>query len=320
VLLSISPANASKIFGLMDDEEIRELSQIMATLGPVPPELVERLLQEFSNELLGNSSFVGNPKTTEQLLSNALGEDRVRTIMEEVRGPAGRNTWDKLGNVNETTLAAYLRNEYPQTVALIVSKISPAHGAKVLSALPEELAFEVIYRMLTMEVVKKEVLDGVERTLRGEFISSLAKTQKHDVTQMVAEIYNSFDRVNGQKFMSLLEARDEPVADKVKRLMFKFEDLIKVDPRGIPLILKGVDKSVLTVALKGASQEVKDLFISTMSSRAAKLLVEEMEALGPVRMRDVDDAQNTIIQVTRDLINKGEVFLASENSQDEMIL
>lgn len=319
ILMAISPENASKIFSMMDDDEIREISQIMSSLGSVRPEIVERILGDFSNDVADTTSFVGNIDSTEKLLLKVLGKERVDLIMEDIRGPAGKSTWEKLGNVNEDILAAYLKNEYPQTVALIVSRISPSHAAKVLSILPEEFAFEVMTRMLTMDSVKKEVLDQIEKTLRAEFISNLTKTQKYESDELIAEVFNNFDRSNETKFMGMLERSAPESAEKIKSLMFTFDDLIKVDPSGIQAIMRVVDKSKLPLALKGATEDVRNLFISNMSQRAAKILQEDMASMGPVRLRDVDEAQLEIISKAKELIASGEVVIADSGGGDELI-
>ena len=168
LMLSLGEEHSAKLFGMMDDEEIKELSQIMANLGTVSANLVERLFVEFADQISSTGSLVGSYESTERLLMKSLPKDRVSTIMEEIRGPAGRTMWDKLGNVNEQVLANYLKNEYPQTVAVVLAKIKPDHAARVLSLLPENFGMEVIMRMLRMEAVQKEVLDGVEKTLRTE--------------------------------------------------------------------------------------------------------------------------------------------------------
>ncbi|MBL0318909.1 MAG: flagellar motor switch protein FliG [Alphaproteobacteria bacterium] len=320
VLMTIDESNLSKIFSLMDQEEIKEISSIMATLGTVQPDVVERLIIEFTNSVTATLSFVGNMQNTERLLNKVLVGDQVSAIMEEIRGPAGRNTWDKLGNINEEVLANYLKNEYPQTIALIMSKIQPAHAAKVLSALPETLTFDVIQRMLTMEPVQKEVLDGIEKTLRAEFISNLTKTTKNDNNAMIAEIFNNFDRFNESKYMSLLEQRLPDSAEKVKGLMFTFDDLLKISPSDIQTLLRFVDKNKLPMALKGAKEEVRVLFLNNMSQRASKILAEDMEGMGPIRIRDVDDAQSAIINVAKDLIAKSEITVRTKaDSGDELI-
>jgi flagellar motor switch protein FliG len=319
LMLSIKEDNIKKLFSLMDDDEIKSVSHAMSNLGAVKPEVVEQLIFDFTSGISESASFVGNLETTERLLGKILGAERVDTIMEEIRGPAGRNIWDKLGNVNEEMLASYLKNEYPQTVALILTKVTPAHAAKVLGVMPENFSFEVIMRMLTMDAVKKEVLQGVEQTLRAEFISNLSKTQKLDSNELMAEIFNNFDRANEARFMGLLEENDPDSAEKIKDLMFTFDDLINLDGSSIQNLLRYIDKSKLPVALKGTNEGIRELFLKNMSSRASKILLEDIEALGPVRMRDVDEAQGSIINVAKDLAAKGEIVLDSGGGDDELV-
>ncbi|MDE3059728.1 MAG: flagellar motor switch protein FliG, partial [Pseudomonadota bacterium] len=185
--------------------------------------------------------------------------------------------------------------------------------------LPEDLSVEVLMRMLSMEAVKKDVMDGIETTLRMEFMSNLAKRQTRDSHEMLAEIFNNFDRNSEAKFMTKLEEKNAEAAERVRALMFTFEDLKKIDPAGIQTLLRGVDKDKLPIALKGASDELKELFFSNMSERAGKILKEEMEGLGPVRIKDVDEAQMHIVGVAKDLAGKGEIVIASDNAEDQMI-
>ncbi|MBI2235575.1 MAG: flagellar motor switch protein FliG, partial [Magnetospirillum sp.] len=205
MMLSLGEDQSTKLFGMMSDDEIKELSQLMAKLGTVNSNVVERIFIEFADQLSSTGSLVGSAQNTERLLLKALPKDRVDAILEEIRGPAGRTMWDKLGNVSEQVLANYLKNEYPQTVAIILAKIAGGHAARVLAILPENFAMEVIMRMLRMEAVQKEVLDGVEKTLRTEFMANLARTQRRDPHDMMADIFNNLDRNTENRFMSALE-------------------------------------------------------------------------------------------------------------------
>lgn len=319
VLMSIDEENATKILSSMADEEIKEISNTMTSLGTVGSETVERLFLDFVESMSSSGVVIGTFDSTERLLMKALGKDRVDNIMEDIRGPAGRTTWDKLGNVNEEILATYLKNEYPQTIALVLSKIKAEHAARVLAVFPDELAMEVIIRMLGMESVKKEVLDGVEKTLRVEFMSNLAKTQRRDTHEIMADIFNNFDRNTETKFMGVLEQKNAEAAERIRALMFTFEDLKKVDTAGVQALLRGVPKEKLAVAMKGASETIKDLFLKNMSERAAKMLREDMEALGPVRLKDVDEAQMGIVQVAKELAAKGEIVIAGDSSEDQLV-
>lgn len=317
-MMSVGEETAGKLFSMMEDDEIREISSTMASLGEISSETVERLYVDFTEQMTAAGSVVGTFDTAERLLVKALGKERVDSIMEDIRGPAGKTTWDKLGNVSEEVLANYLKNEYPQTIALVLSKIKSDHAARVLTVLPEDLALEVIMRMLTMEAVKKEVLEGVEKTLRMEFMSNLARTQRRDSHEMMAEIFNNFDRSTESRFMKVLEERDKESSDRIRALMFTFEDLKKIDTAGIQTLLRGLDKDKLAIALKGASDTIKSLFFDNMSERAAKILREDMESKGPVRIRDVDEAQMVIVNAAKDLAAKGDITI-SEGGTDQMM-
>jgi len=318
-MLALGDEHSAALFEMMDDEEIREISQTMATLGNINASLVERLFVEFADQLSSTGSLVGSYSSTERLLMKTLPGDRVEQIMEEIRGPAGRTMWDKLNNVNETVLANYFKNEYPQTVAVVLSKIRPDHAARVLSVLPETFAMEVITRMLRMESVQKEVLDSVEKTLRTEFMSNLARTARKEPHEMMAAIFNTLDRNTEARFMSALEERNRESAERIQALMFTFNDLIRVDASGIQVLLRQVEKDRLGIALKGANDDVKDLFFQNMSERAGKMLKEDMEAMGPVRLSEVDEAQAEIVTLAKQLADAGEIVISSGSDEDELV-
>ncbi len=318
-LLAIGEAETAKLFQKMDEDEIRMLSQAMAGLGSVPSQSVENLMVEFTNQLSATGSLMGGFQSTERLLSSSLPPEKVEQIMQEIRGPAGRTMWDKLGNVNEAVLASYLKNEYPQTVAVVLSKIKPMHAAKVLPMFPENFAMEVMIRMLRMETVQKDVLDHVEQTLRTEFMTNLARGPRRDAHEIMAEIFNNFDRVTEAKFMTALEDRSSDAAERIKELMFTFEDLIRIDAAGIQALLRRVAKDRLAVALKGAAEPLKELFLTNMSERAANMLREDMESLGPVRLRDVDEAQGGIVVEAKVMADAGDIVLSGPDGTDELI-
>ncbi|MFC7048667.1 flagellar motor switch protein FliG [Emcibacter nanhaiensis] len=307
------------IWNLLDDEEVKELSLAMSSLGTVSSEVIEELFLEFANGVSSVGSMTGNFDNTERLLQKMLPGDRVAQIMEEIRGPAGRTMWDKLGNVNEVVLATYLKNEYPQTVAVVMSKIKPEHAASVLSVLPDDFAMEVVMRMLRMEPVQKEILDRVEQTLRIEFMNNLARTSRKDSHETIAEIFNYLDRSSETRFLTTLEDRNRESAERIRALMFTFEDLQKLDATGVQTLLRGIDKDRLGLALKGSSDKIRDMFFSNMSERAAKILKEDMEAMGPVRLKDVDEAQMEIVNVAKDLADAGEIVLADSKGEDELV-
>jgi flagellar motor switch protein FliG len=317
-MLAIGEDHAARLFAKMHEDEIRDISQAMANLGTVAATAVEELCREFADGLGQTGTLVGSWETTERMLLKTLPRDRVSQIMEEIRGPAGRTMWDKLGNVNEAVLANYLKNEYPQTVAVVLTKVKSDHAARVLSLLPESFAMEVVMRMLRMETVQKEALDGVERTLKAEFMSNLARAQRRDAHEMMAEIFNNLDRQSETRILAALEERNRDAASRIRGLMFTFDDLARLDGAGVQVLMRAVPKEQLTLALKGGSETLRDLFIKNMSERAAKMLKEDLAGLGPVKLREVDEAQAAIVLMAKDLAAQGQIQL-QDGREEEMV-
>ena len=319
LMLALGEQYGGKIWTLLDDDELRQLSIVMSTLGTVEAPQVEALLLEFVGRLSASGSLMGNYDATARLLHPFLPPERVVGVMDEIRGPAGRNMWEKLSNVQEEVLANYLKNEYPQTIAVVLSKIRPEHAARVLSILPEELALDVVNRMLRMEAVQKDVIERVEQTLRTEFMSNLSQTRRRDAHEVMAEIFNNFDRQTETRFLTSLEEANREAAERIKTLMFTFDDLVKLDAGSAQTLMRHIDKDKLGIALKGASEPVRQFFLSNMSTRAAKMLVDDMQAMGPVRLRDVDEAQVLLVNLAKDLAAKGEIVITKQRGDEELI-
>ncbi len=319
IILLCLGEEAKALWQLLDEDEIKEISQTMSALGVVPAAAVEAIVIEFVQKLSSSGSIMGSYEQTQRMLNAFLPKEKVEALMEEIRGPAGRNIWDKLANVNETVLAAYLKNEYPQTVAVVLAKVRPEHAAKVLGELPEEFAAECVARMLAMEPVQRDILEKIETTLRTEFMSNLARTSKRDSHELMAEIFNNFDRQTESRFISLLEEKNRDSADRIRALMFVFEDLGKLDSGGVQTLLRSVDKTDLAIGLKGASDTLRSLFFSNMSERGSKLLKDEMASMGPVRLKDVEAAQARMVAVAKDLSARGEIILSDGKTEDELI-
>jgi len=318
LMLALGNDRCAQLFGMMHEDEIKELSAAMAQLGPVQAETVERLCANFAESLGVAGNLVGGFDNTERLLMKTLPRDRVTQIMEEIRGPAGRTMWDKLGNVNEVVLSNYLKNEYPQTVAVVLSKVRSEHAARVLSLLPDGFAMEVVMRMLRMESVQRDVLDGVEKTLRSEFMSNLSRSTRRDAHEMMADIFNNLDRQAETRFIAALEERNREAAERIKSLMFTFDDLQRLTPMAVQALLRVVEKDKLPLALKGASEKLRDLFFSNLSERASKMLREDIDALGAVKLRDVDEAQAGIVALAKDMAAQGQIEIG-EGKDEELV-
>lgn len=319
LMLALGESYGSKIWSMLDDDELRDISLVMSNIGTIEAEVVENLLLEFVGRMSASGALMGTYEATERLLQQYLPPERVATIMDEIRGPAGRNMWEKLSNVQEEVLANYLKNEYPQTIAVVLSKIGPEHAARVLAILPEELALDVVNRMLRMEAVQKEVLERVETTLRTEFMSNLSQTRRRDAHEVMAEIFNNFDRQTETRFLTALEEDNREAAERIKTLMFTFDDLTKLDAASAQTLMRFIEKDKLAIALKGASEPVRQFFLSNMSGRAAKMLQDDMAAMGPVRLRDVDESQVLLVNLAKDLAAKGEIVIAKSRGEEELV-
>src|SRR6201985_1696272 len=319
LMLALGEQYGGKVWGLLDDDEVRELSIHMSTLGTIEADIVEDLLLEFVSRMSASGALMGTFDATERLLQQYLPSERVSGIMDEIRGPAGRNMWEKLSNVQEEVLANYLKNEYPQTIAVVLSKLKSEHAARVLAILPEDMALDVVGRMLKMEAVQKEVIERVEQTLRTEFMSNLSQTRRRDAHEVMAEIFNNFDRQTETRFLTSLEEENRDAAERIKALMFTFDDLIKLDAGSAQTLMRNIDKDKLAIALKGANETVRQFFFSNMSTRAAKMLTDDMGALGPVRLRDVDEAQGLLVNLAKDMAAKGEIMLSKNRADDELV-
>ncbi|MET3824927.1 flagellar motor switch protein FliG [Sphingomonas sp. PvP055] len=320
LMLALGKEHGAPIWELLSSDEVRELSSAIAQLGRVPSAVVEHLLVQFSGEISSMASLHGSFETTERLLDGILPDDRVKEIMEDIRGPSGRTMWDKLSNVSETVLATYLKNEYPQTVAVILSKLKSDHGARVLAELPRELSVDVILRMLRMDTVQKQVLIEVEHTLKSEFMSNLARSQRRDPHETMAEVFNALDRATEEAMLTALDERAPEAAERIRALMFTFEDLGNLMLPAIATIVRNADKREMALALKGAPPPMRELFFSGMTDRAAKLLKEDMAGMGPVRARECEEAQSALVRLAKSLADRGEIMLVDPKSDDTMII
>ncbi|USI73269.1 flagellar motor switch protein FliG [Sphingomonas morindae] len=319
LMLALGEEHGAPIWGLLSIEEVKELSACIAQLGRVPAPAIEYLLRVFSSEVSSMTTLHGSYDSAERLLTAVLSPERVKEIMEDIRGPSGRTMWDKLSNVSEAALAGYLKNEYPQTIAVIMHKLRSDHAARVLGELPPELATDVVMRMLRMDTVQKDVIQQVEQTLRGEFMSNLARAQRRDPHEAIAEMFNALDRSTEERMLAALDERSPESAERIRALMFTFEDLGRLLPAAVQVIVRNANKRELALALKGAPEEMKQLFFGVMSQRAAKLMRDDMAAMGPVRARDCEEAQVNLVRLAKALGDSGEILLVDPKAEEAMI-
>ncbi len=319
LLLALSEESRKAIFEELADQEIRELSQAMSNIGILEPEVVETILTEFLDTACKGGSVIGNTEQTGKILSNILGSRRAEELLG-VEDEEKSGVWEQLSHVKQDVLVGFLRHEQPQTIAVILSRVSPVQASEVLRALPEDLAFEVIVRMLKTTSIKKEVLTELQRSLKVEFVEELDRAGNSlDPHKVLAEIFNAFDRQTEGHFMRVLEQSVPDAAERVKSLMFTFDDLVRINGIGIQKLIREMDKTVLAMALKGVNEKIKDLFFSNMSERASKLFQEDIQALGSVRLRDVEEAQKQVLEFVKQLEKEGELFIDDAVNADQMV-
>ena len=318
LLLSLETDIAARLIQSLEDSEVQEISQAMANLGKIPSEITEQVVIEFAHQINETLSVIGNFSSTEKFLRKVLSDEKVNTIIEEIRGPIGKNVWDKLNKINPRVLANFIKNEHPQTAALIISKIQPVTAARVLSILNSEFVTEILIRILSLEAVKKDVLDNVEKTIRQHFIGDVSRINQSDNNYVVAEIFNNLDRVNEERLMTILEKQNHEVACKVRKLMFTFDDLIRIDNNGMQALIRIIDKNQLALALKDASENIKQLIAANMSQRAYKLLMEEVQNLGEVKDKEIDEARSYVVRTTKEMIRDRTISLI-ETEEDEIL-
>jgi flagellar motor switch protein FliG len=319
LMLALGKEHGAPIWSQLSVEEMKEMSSGIAQLGKIPAPVLEFLLTKFTSELTSKTSLHGSYDSIENLLEGMIPEDRVSEIMQDIRGPSGRTMWDKLTNVNESLLAGYLKHEYPQTIAVILHKLSSDHAARVLAELPRDISVDVVMRMLRIDTVQKDILAQVEDTLKNEFMSNLSRSQRRDPYETMAEMFNALDRATEEEMLGALDETAPDAAARIRALMFTFEDLANLTSKSIQVLVKNADKREMALALKGASEEMKQLFFSAMTERAAKLLRDDMVAMGPVRARECEEAQGALVRLAKSLADKKQIMLVDPKSEESMI-
>lgn len=319
LLLLLGERYGGPIWAMLDEDEVKKVSLAMAQLGSIDARTVEQLMVDFISRLTSTGAVTGSLDRTEELLNKIFPADQVASIMGDIRSASGKRMWQRLSHIDPEILANYLRNEYPQTVAVILSRLRADHTARVLSIFPDDFAIDVINRMLKMESIQKEALEHIEETLRTEFVTTISQTSRRDAHELMAEVFNAFDRQTESRFLSALDETNRGAAKKIRDLMFTFDDLAKLDPGSVQTLMRHIDKDALGQALKGANEVVRAFFFSNMSTRAAKNLQEEMASMGPIRLKDVDAAQTKLVALAKELADKGEIMISKNRAEEELV-
>ncbi|HOB08024.1 MAG TPA: flagellar motor switch protein FliG [Limnochordia bacterium] len=321
LLISLGPEASAQVFKHLSDEEIEELTLQIASLRKIEPEIRERVLNEFDGMMQAQEYIEqGGISYAREVLEAALGKERARVIMERLTATLQVRPFDFARKTEPTQILNFIQNEHPQTIALVLAYLKPEQASLILSALPPERQVDVAKRLATLDRTTPEVLEDIESTLEQR----LSAYEVHDYTvaggiDAAVEILNHVDRATEKTIMEALEEDDPELAEEIRKRMFVFEDIVNLDDRAIQLIIREVESRDLALALKIASEEVSDRIYRNMSKRAASLLKEDIDYMGPVRLRDIEEAQSRIVAVVRRLEEAGDLVI-SRGGEDELIV
>lgn len=317
-LSTVGEDTAAEILKNFSAEEIGKITTYMTRLQKIDSAVVEEVFKEIAEIAMdGKAQIINGEDYIKKVLSKGLGEEDAEKILEMA---SKESPLESLKWVNPKVLSSFLASEHPQTIALILCLLEPAQAAEAISALPEELRGDVAMRIATTERIPDSALEEIEEVLRGRLVDlGKATGKKLGGAKAVAEILNQCDRSTEKRILEKLEEVDKDLTDSIRQLMFVFEDIVNVDDRGIQMILKEVSTEDLSLALKTASEALKEKIFKNMSQRAAQILKEEMETKGPVRVSEVEKAQQNIVRIARKLEEEGKIILGGRGKEELVV-
>ena len=320
LLSALGPTTTKLIFKHMKDNDVKRMINSMSTISKSPIWMVKKVLEEFYSAINEDSDLLFSENKGRDFILGTLGEDRAKQLLGQIVDVGTNNTLESLELVDTRTLANFLINEHPQTIALICAHLPVEKKVEVLRKLPEGLQAEVVLRVANLDFVSPELIAQLDDVLKTE-LSTLGSidTQALGGVEPIADMLNLMDKNSEKNIMARVEEKDPELAEEIRKLMFVFEDIIFVDDRGIQELLKGVDNTKLVVALKTAPDEVKTKLFKNMSNRAATLLKEDLDAMGPTKISDVEKAQQGIVQQLKDLEAKGKALISRGGEGDAFV-
>ena len=318
----LGPAAAKKLFQFTDDGDIRKLLGVMQKLRIVPVDVTKRVLEEYYEMLSESQEYIFSDKvTSKDIVVEAVGEERARGILGHLaQVSGGSRQLESLEMVDAKSLSNFLINEHPQTISVILAHLEPEKRGEVLKRLPESLQSEVVLRMSNLDHVDPELIAEVDKVLKQE-LANLGTVEQAQLggVQPVADMLNVMDKNTETSIMSRIEEKDPILAEEIRKLMFVFEDIVKIDDKGIQALLKEVPNDKLLLALKTANEEIRTKIFKNISQRAAKLLQDDLSNMGPARLSDVEGAQVEIVNVARRLEQEGKIIIARGGADDALV-
>ncbi|MBU0483872.1 MAG: flagellar motor switch protein FliG [Proteobacteria bacterium] len=320
-MLTVGEDFCSEVFKRLDPEEIKNVGRHMAKVDHVDKEDIAALLSEFKTDSGDHDIFLSGDDMLEGALRRALTADSANEILDEIRSDWKLTLFQKARKLEPKILVNFLRNEHPQTIALVLAVLDQVQAAEILAELKEDTQVEVVMRMAELDKVSPEILVDIDRVLQEELLSVEGmEGQRLGGVEAVAEVLNNADRALEAAVLEGVEEQRESLADEIRKLMFVYEDLVEVDDRGIMAILKEVSTDDLKISLRTASDDLKEKIFHNMSSRAVEMLKEDMEVMGPVRVKDVEAAQQSIIKIAKRLEQEGKIqLMQGGGGEDEFV-
>ena len=321
-LIAMGEEFTAEVFKHLNEEEIKKVSSLMAQINAGPGEAVEKVLSEVREKMAVVQGEVAVPveEFLKKVLFSSMPEEQAKKIYEEIMRQLHPSTFQKLSSLEPKVIVNFLQNEHPQTIAVILAHLQPELAAAVLEELPERLQSDVMIRIAKLDKINPDIVAEIDRVLEEELFSvEMTDATKVGGAEKVAEILNNVDRNMEESLLENIEESSEELAEEIRKLMFKFEDLLQVDDTAIIAILKEISTEELKLALKAAPDELKDKFFNNMSERAATMLKEDLEVMGPVRLKDVEQAQQGIIKVAKRLESEGKIVLGGKGGEEVLV-
>ncbi len=310
----------AQIFKKMRDNDVKRLVTAMGQVQKVPIPIAKKVLEEFYKEISEEDTLIFGHAAGKDFVLATLGEERAKTVMGQLSMLDGSRTLEALELVDSRTLANFLVNEHPQTVALILAHLEPTKKCDVLRRLPEAIQTEVVLRISNLDFISPSLISQVDEVLKQELATlGSIDTQQLGGVQPIAEMLNVMDKSSEQNIMARVEEKDPQLAEEIRKLMFVFEDIVFIDDKGMQSLLKEVDNGKLVIALKTAPEEIKEKIFRNISKRAADLLREDLEAMGPVRLSDVEGAQQEIVNIAKRLESEGKIIISRGGDADALV-
>lgn len=321
LLLTLGEDFTADVFRQLDDGEIKHLGRAMSKIQHVSPDQVQEVLGQFLDEMTSPTELhIKGESFFKNTVSKAIVSERAEGLLEDMHTDVGPIPFASMRDVDAKVLANFIRNEHPQTISLILAHLEPGKGAEILSDFPEQLQTDVILRIAELDTVPPQMVHEIEQVLKDE-ITALGSvgTQKLGGAQTVAEILNQVDQATENAILTKIEEDKMELANDIRKLMFVFDDLINLDDRGIRSILKEVNNEELTLALKTASETMQGKILSNLSERAAEMIKEDLEVMGPVRLADVEKAQQAVLKVAKKLEAEGKIVIGKGGGEDVFV-